>query len=66
MNEIEPLIEPVRVGGRDLARTSPVADIAAAYDLHASSIPLSVDDRFALVIRRPTSVPRSSRRPLDP
>lgn len=38
MNEIEPLIEPVRVGGRDLERTSLVADIAAAYDLHASSI----------------------------
>ncbi|MEA2610810.1 MAG: hypothetical protein QOG32_536 [Chloroflexota bacterium] len=38
MNESEPLTEPVRLGGQDLARSSLVADIAAAYDLHAPSI----------------------------
>jgi RNA polymerase sigma factor, sigma-70 family len=38
VSEIDPVTEPVRVAGRDLAATPLAATIAAAYDAHSASI----------------------------
>jgi RNA polymerase sigma factor (sigma-70 family) len=38
VNEIKPIVEPVGVAGRDLARMPLAATIAAAYDAHSAAI----------------------------
>jgi len=38
VSEINPVTEPVRIAGRDLATTPLVASIATAYDAHSASI----------------------------